>query len=343
MTAQQAIEYLVALQAQDVMPPYTGLWSRLQKFRPEDINNGLLDRTLVRATSLRPTVHLTTRRDLLKLLPIMLPGYVRMAQAPTSIGGLFSRNDITDVTTWANRLMDDTERGAEEMRERARIDWPEEDPQLLASAVQWILPLCQVPPRGLWKTNARPRWALADQWLGESLDTSCNLEDLILRYIRAFGPMAAGDIQSWSRLTGLKPVIDSLRPQLRTLVDEAGRELLDLPESPWPAESTAAPVRLLGAYDNLWLAHKDRSRILEERHRLLIMNNGIGRPPVLVDGFIAARYRIDVKKHRAILTIQPFRELTVLEQRHVAAEANLLIDWIEPDLDHEVLFNPIIS
>lgn len=313
MTAHQAIEYLVALQAQDVMPPFIGLWSRLQGFRPEGINNGLLDRTLVRATSLRPTVHLTTRRDVLKLLPIMLPGYVRMAQAPTSIRGLFSRVDIADVTTWANWLMNNTDRGAEEMRERARIDWPEEDPQLLASAVQWILPLCQIPPRGVWKTNARPRWALADQWLGEPLETTSNLEELVLRYIRAFGPMATGDIQAWSRLTGLKPVIDSLRPDLRLLIDEVGRELLDLPESLWPEEATAVPVRFLGAYDNLWLAHKDRSRILAEDHRLLIMNNGIGRPAVLIDGLIAARYRIDVRKRRAILSIQPFRELTALE------------------------------
>lgn len=225
------------------------------------------------------------------------------------------------------------------MREHARRDWPDEEPQLLASAVQWILPLCQVPPRGLWKTNAKPRWALAEQWLGDRFDESWPMDEFVIRYLRAFGPMAAGDIQTWSRLTGLKPVVDRLRSNLRVLHDDQGRELLDVPDAPWPAEDTPAPVRLLGAYDNLWLAHKDRSRILDERHRLLIMNNGIGRPAVLIDGYVAGRYRTDVRKLRVALIVQPFRHLTVAEQRDVDREAHRLLDWMEPGLDHDVTFS----
>lgn len=75
MPTHEAIEHLIALQAQDVMPPYVGLWSRLKGFDHQALSTNLNDRSLVRATSLRPTVHLTTKRDALRLLPIMMPGY----------------------------------------------------------------------------------------------------------------------------------------------------------------------------------------------------------------------------------------------------------------------------
>lgn len=342
MPTHDAIEHLIALQAQDVMPPYVGLWSRLTSFDQLALSESLVTRSLVRATSLRPTVHLTTKRDALRLLPIMLPGYIRMAHAPTAIGGLLGRIDVNDVISWGTSLLAKGDLGNEDLRKLALRDWPIEEPQLLASAVQWVLPLCQVPPRGLWKTNAKPRWAMAEQWLGEQFDESWPLDGLVLRYLRAFGPMAAGDIQTWSRLTGLKPVIDRLRPNLQVLRDERGRELLDLPDAPWPDENTPAPVRLLGAYDNLWLAHKDRSRVLDERYRVLIMNNGIGRPAILVDGFVSARYRIEIKKQQALLHVQPFRELMMSELGSIDAEAHRLLEWMEPGLEHEVTFLPVI-
>ena len=66
----------------------------------------------------------------------------------------------------------------------------------------------------------------------------------------------------WSWLTGLREVVDRLRPRLRTFRDEAGRELFDVEDGLIADEGLTAPIRFLPQYDNVFLSHDDRSRIL---------------------------------------------------------------------------------
>ena len=44
MSAFEAIEHLVGLQAQAPDPPYVGLWTRLEGFRPDGLSEMILDR-----------------------------------------------------------------------------------------------------------------------------------------------------------------------------------------------------------------------------------------------------------------------------------------------------------
>ena len=48
MSASEALERLVGMQAQAPMPPYYGLWTRLIDFQPESLSQLLLDREAVR-------------------------------------------------------------------------------------------------------------------------------------------------------------------------------------------------------------------------------------------------------------------------------------------------------
>src|SRR6202012_1328150 len=69
----QTIEHLVGLQAQAPFPPYYGLLSRLDGFRPEDLATLLESRKVVRIALMRSTIHLVTADDALFLRPLVQP------------------------------------------------------------------------------------------------------------------------------------------------------------------------------------------------------------------------------------------------------------------------------
>jgi hypothetical protein len=172
-----------------------------------------------------------------------------------------------------------------------------------------------------------------ERWLGASLARNPSLDDLVLRYLAAFGPATARDVGVWSWLTGFGEVMERLRPRLRTFRDEAGRELFDVPDSPLPDADTPAPARLLPEFDNLLLSHDDRSRMGDPDFK--------GRPwwhgSVLVDGFMVGTWQPERRKGGITLRVGFYRSLTDAELAEVEAEAARLAAFLAPDGEHEVV------
>src|SRR4029077_5872803 len=128
------------------------------------------------------------------------------------------------------------------------------------------------------------------------------LARLVTRYLGAFGPAMVRDVQAWAGLTGLKAVLEQLRPSLVTFRDEQGAELFDLPTAPRPGEDTPAPVRLVAEFDNLMLSHAERSRVVSpEATRRLYTINGVIPGSVLIDGFVAGMWRLTRSRQQAVV------------------------------------------
>ena len=343
VSAKEAIERLVGMQAQVPLDPYVGLWTRLDGFRTDELAKLITDRRAVRIGLMRGTVHLVTARDALAIRPVVQPLYERMfvsARGDVGVPTFTSRLagvDLKSVLAVGRKLVDEAPRSAVELRPLLKKRWPERDADALAAAVHFHLPLVQVPPRGVWGKSGQPRHALLQTWLGRELAGDGTPDKLMLRYLRAFGPATVADARTWSRLTGLREVFERLRPDLRTFRDERGRELFDVPDGALPDADTPAPPRFLPEYDNVFLSHEDRSRISREDFRLSRSSEIQGTfGMVLVDGFIGAIWKISRKDGDAMLRVEPVIPLGRRDIDAVAAEGERLLAFTDPDASRTV-------
>lgn len=318
----ELIRHLGGLQAQAApQPPYLGLLSRLDGFTPDRLSTLIEQRAVVRIALQRGTIHLVTAEDCLTLRPLLQP--VLDQALRTTYGKRLAGLDLAALAAEARSLVEERPRTFQQLGPLLAASRPDRDPAALAQAARCLLPLVQVPPRGLWGRGGPAAHTTAEAWLGRPLDPAPALDDLVLRYLAAFGPAGPADLKKWSGLSGLGPVLARLAPRLRTFRDEQGRLLHDLPQAPRPAEDVPAPVRLLAPFDNLLLSHADRGRVLPERYRGRVMTqNGIVLGTLLVDGLVAGTWRLTAEQD---VVVQPFGPLAPADRDGAEAEARRVL------------------
>lgn len=281
----------------------------------------ITQRRAVRLGIMRNTIHLVTARDCIALRPLFSPVLGRGLQASH-----FGRNlvgmDTQPLIRYATKLLKEKPRTLAELGGLMHERWPDRDATSLGYAIRYLVPLVQVPPRGVWGKSAQATWTSAELWLGRPLARKPSIDNLILRYLAAFGPATVADMSTWSGLTALRGVVERLRPQLRTFRDERSRELFDVPDGPRPDPRTPAPPRFLPEYDNLLIGHHDRTRVIDHAYRYVIF---IGT--LLVDGFVEGTWVIKRQRDAATLTIEPLRRLTATERREIVEEGKRLLDF----------------
>jgi hypothetical protein len=301
LPALDAIEHLGGMQSQAPLAPYVGLWTRLRDFDTDELTVLTRTRQVVRLHMMRNTVHLVSARDCLDwrgLFSSLLAAEFR-AHFPRGTDGV----DLRRLLRRAERLLDEEPRTRAELGRLLAPDWPGAEPSALAYAVSHHLALCQVPPRGIWGTSGRAAWAPVASWLGQPPRPGA-VDELVLRYLGAFGPATVADVQQWSGLTKLREVVERL--PLRSFRGETGQILYDLPDAPRPNADTPAPPRFLPEYDNLLLTHADRTRVIpHDRPVPLPPGNGANVGTLLLDGTWQGTWQVRDRS----LRVAPFSEV----------------------------------
>ncbi|WP_328582865.1 winged helix DNA-binding domain-containing protein [Streptomyces sp. NBC_00370] len=334
-----AVAHLGGLQAQEPQEPYLGLWSRLRGFDPAVLSGLLVGRSVVRTHLMRRTVHLVTAADVLAwrsrhgaMLRQRVLGVYRAELAAV---------DLDELAAAALAVMADGEPRSMAELARALADrWPAPGPRALGEMViAALVPMAQLPPRGLWRTRAGVRNVPLASWLGREVDPpSPDGADpvgqaLVRRYLAAFGPAASADLRAWCGLAGLPAAVAAIRHELVSFRDESGRELLDLPDAPRPDPDTPAPVRFLPAFDNAILGYQDRTRVIDAAHRGLSV---AGERVVLVDGRVAATWQVE----SGTVAVTPLHHLARGDRTAVTEEGRAMAAFLSDNETQEVRVDP---
>jgi hypothetical protein len=244
--------------------------------------------------------------------------------------------DLDELARITREYVDTEPRTVAEIGAHLEEHFPEAKARELSTQAQMLVPMVQVPPRGIWGVGGMPQNVAMSSWLGRELPAQADVAELVKRYLRAFGPATLADVQAWSRLTGLKAHASSL--DLVEYRNEDGKVLLDVPGGEIVSADTPAPARLLPAFDNVLLGHADRTRIMSEeaRSRWGAVRNGVFPPTFLVDGFLRGTWNVVETRDTATLTIEPYFKTTKKDMAGVVREAKAVLKVMAPKKAHVV-------
>jgi hypothetical protein len=313
----RAIERVAGLQAQWAPAPYVALWARLEEFERAALERALVRGSVVKALLMRATMHLVSARD--------YPWFdACVRESRTAVRTRGTKPPPARVVRRATALTRARPHTRPELMRALGYDPRTQDHDEIRE-YSWVVALArleQTPDAAFWSFRGSPSFRPMEHELPPQPEAAAYL---IRRYLAAFGPATRADVSQWSGVPvrDLAPALDSLR--LRGFRDERGRELLDLPRAPLASGDVPAPPRLLPRWEELLLAHKDRTRVLPDEYRAqVIAVNGDVRQAILVDGFVAGYWEQEGDR----VALHPFAPFPRQARRELEDEARRLAAWL---------------
>jgi len=290
-TVNEAVRRIVALQAQAPSAPYVALWNRIADLDFDTVDQAFADRSLVKASLMRITLHTVDADD-----------YPAFHSASTPLLRAARLNDrryrdtgltIHDADRAVPGLLEflETPRSKSEILDHLAHNVSSE-PRLWW-ALKTYAPLVHAPTGPPWSFDRHTHYERAPTVARPPAEEA--VRSLVRRYLSAFGPATIADFAQFSlqAMSVARPTFESLRGELVSYSTVEGDELFDLLDAPeLPEADDPAPPRLMAMWDTTLLAYRDRSRIIPDRYRPhVIRRNGDVLPTVLVNGRVAGVWK----------------------------------------------------
>lgn len=322
MGPEQAVRQLVGLQAQDSVSPYVALWNRLESFDAAALDKAFTQRTLVKSSLMRITLHVVSSQDFGAYHAAMeaslrsarvndkrfLPSGLTEARIadllPSLRAHLKTPRTEAEMVAWL----------AQHIEGDAKVAW---------WGLRYFAGVHRTPTGGPWSflgiAYEAPRTAVATS-------PETGIETLLLDYLSAFGPASSLDFARFTLLRSpvVQQALKTLGDRLERLTGPNGEVLWDVAGLPLVAEDTPAPPRLLPMWDNIHLGHV-HSRLLPPAYRGRVVRvNGDILPTLLVDGEVAGVWRVAGDR----LEAAAFHPLSETDWQGVEREANGLLAFL---------------
>lgn len=356
--AADAVRRVGSVQAQHPEWPPVALAGRATAARTANLAGALSDRSVVRSSLMRLTIHVVHAEDLWPMFtvvqPLRLNQWRLLLKADPIDSALGKRMKAAHATAIAalreaprsslelDRLM------AAEIGPAAtattRPAWRQPQSQVVVRAA-WrhfaaFVPLVHVPWEG--EGYGRSQYLLAEDWLGPDgavPDEVAARVHVARRYFSAFGPATVEDLVAYvGRGKGgigiWRDAVAAIGGELVALRGDDGRTLYDIADGPRPGGDAPAPPRLLARWDSLLLSHatKRRQRVIADQHRAAVFTrNADVLPTFLLDGFVAGTWELARTDGQATIAIRPFARLSKADGTALEEEADRVLSLVAPN------------
>jgi Winged helix DNA-binding domain len=332
-----AVRAVCAIQAQSPASPYIALWNRVSDFDPAELDRAYATQAVVKATLMRATLHAVTCEDYPAFQAAMAHDLrrSRLFDARFTALGL-SIDDAEALVPPTLAFAAGTARTNAELETMLAARVGDLPPPGIWWAMRTFAPLVHAPTGGPWSFGDRPSYLTppTEPFAGTRDEA---LAVLVRRYLEAFGPASEADFGQFTTLPRprMRAAIGLLGDDLVSYEGPDGEVLYDVRGMALPSAEGTAPPRLLPMWDSILLAYRDRSRVLPEAYRrVVIRTNGDTLPTILVDGHVAGAWRPAPDLPGAI-EVTAFHALDEPTWDGLAAEAGRLVTFVaerQPDV-----------
>jgi hypothetical protein len=345
-SVQQAAEQVVCLHATDPVGLHLSVAARVDGYDVGDLDRALHEeRSVVRLVAMRRTVW---------TVPAALVPHARAGAgervARTERNRLVSDVEKAGLHVDGRRWLEDAQQAVLDLladgRPRTAAEIRAERP-LLEGAISFgegrtwagVAPVAPRVLTALWAAGAvlrvgddgpwyvsRPRWGLAEHWLGAPIDALTEADAvtvLVRRWLERFGPGTEADITWWlgGRVTEVRRSLADLGAVAMGLDGETGFVLPDdVDEEPALEPWTA----LLGPLDPTTMGWKGRAWYLGAHKARLFDTAGNAGPTMWSDGRIVGGWAQDP---HGVVVLQPLEDIGAEAQASFERQAGELTTW----------------
>jgi hypothetical protein len=311
------------------------LAARVDGITQQDVRDALWrDRTLVKAWTLRGTLHLHPAEE----LPLWLAARSRRQELdewrdPAGVvHPAVGADEAAELRTAVWEALDGRCLPRDELTaEVVRRVGKKHEGRLRSGFAFFTDELCQGPPQGSKITLARP-----DQWIDgwRNVDEQDALREVVRRFLSAYGPARPADLRAWlGRDVGFDLV------DVEEVDVEGHRAFVLAGDAEFPEPQKC--VRLLPEYDVYVMGFREREQLVPERVREQVARHGRGRYEgpagvrfLLVGGVTAGLWERKKLAKRVELRITPARRIRRAELQAEAERIGTFLG-LEPVLTVE--------